>query len=375
MDSTIPAGASSTVHVDGDKFIVGFLDGSAFTSPNVLSPAQESAGLDGDLPLPPPGPPEFEGIRCLDEAAFRHFRPLLAASQTYASYSGCRFRPRSFDGISPRGNRVMSARDVGSPRSGTALLASSASQRGNVHWEAPFSEPTVSSQRARDSGPRLAAKIYAAPTVREFAARVLAGEAGLVEEVDRAFRIVMVESVRNAMMGMFKALDMFPPRIPPTGIDDEDCAYEDVTAPLPIIAQRLYNDEARRLTDTTGGPGRLEKRASTAAFVVDFAEVIGVQLPPIPETQHCMLKEFSERASDFARYRSQEAQSHARNAFLQSLGVSAAANALRSEVNTIWAQNRESMLLLAGAAFAGAAGLAVTAYMNSRERDQSCKGS
>ena len=31
---------------------------------------------------------------------------------------------------------------------------------------------------------------------------------------------------------------------------EDDCAYEDVSAPLPEIAQRLYNDHLRRRSDT-----------------------------------------------------------------------------------------------------------------------------
>merc|ERR1719469_1823240 len=93
------------------------------------------------------------------------------------------------------------------------------------------------------------------------------------------------------MAGMFQALEMFPPSPAPKDIDDEDCAHEDTSAPLPAIAQRLYNEKARRVSDPNGA-GRLEKRARTAAFIVGFA------LPPIPDTQRDMLQELSSRVAE-----------------------------------------------------------------------------
>jgi len=84
----------------------------------------------------------------LDEAAFQHFAPLLAASQRYAKLSGFRFRSASFDGISHD--------DCDCPHA---------------------DEPVVSSPRCHHSGlPRLAAKMQAAPAVNDFKARLRAGD-------------------------------------------------------------------------------------------------------------------------------------------------------------------------------------------------------
>merc|ERR1719436_624537 len=103
------------------------------------------------------------------------------------------------------------------------------------------------------------------------------------------------------MMGMFQTLDLFPPNPPPTDVGDDDCAYEDVSAPLPMVAQRLYNDQARRVCGPLEGVGRLHRRAMTAAFIVDFAEVSGFKLPAIPETQQSMLREISARVNEEAK--------------------------------------------------------------------------
>jgi len=144
----------------------------------------------------------------LDETSFQHFAPLLAASQCYAKLSGCRFRSASFDGIPHDCN-----------------------------------EPVVGgSARYHDSGPRLAAKVQAAPAVNDFKVRLRAGDLGLIKEMEHAHSIVMRESGRNVMISTFKALDIFPPAELASHVDNGDCNYEDMSAPLPLIAQRLYSD-------------------------------------------------------------------------------------------------------------------------------------
>ena len=45
------------------------------------------------------------------------------------------------------------------------------------------------------------------------------------EELKHAFSIVMAESVRNAMVAMFKAMTMFPPTPPPGNVFEDDCAF------------------------------------------------------------------------------------------------------------------------------------------------------
>jgi len=194
----------------------------------------------------------------------------------------------------------------------------------------------------------------------------------LWKKMERAHRIVMSESVRNAMIGMFQALEMFPPAPPPAGIEDDDCAFEDVSAPLPVIAQRLYNDQARRLSDTTGGPGRLERRAMTAAFIIDFTDEVGVKLPPMPETQASMLKEFVERTNEFAEQKpgSDKKRHRAREAFLGALelGGGSVGRGLKHEADQWWSEHwKDVAWTVAGAIAVGAAAVA-TAALSGRGR-------
>mmetsp|Transcript_195 Transcript_195/g.742 ORF Transcript_195/g.742 Transcript_195/m.742 type:complete len:303 (+) Transcript_195:82-990(+) len=269
---------------------------------------------------------------CLDEGLFRHFAPLLRVSQPYASQSGCRFRHASFDGLADIGTSCTSE-DVQRPR--------------------------------RVASPRLAAKLGAAPAVSAFAARLREGEEGLVEEVERAHRVVMAESVRNAMKGMFQSMEMFPPKTPPPEVYDTDCTFEDVYAPLLVVAQRLYNDEVRRLMD---GSQRLYRRAVTAAFLVDFAECAGMALPPVPETYMSMLQEVSTRVADELERSGADraAQQGARTAFLQGLGRGAASDALRQEVKKWWAGRWPSVLLASAVGTAALLGARAMAAQRGR---------
>lgn len=206
----------------------------------------------------------------LDEDSFRHFAPLLRASQDYSRHSGFRFRRKSFDMSSITGE-----------------LQGDSSGSGAGCLEA-----------------REAAKLRAAPAVHAFAERLRAKEPRLLEELERAFRVVMAESVRNSMLGTCKEMGMFPPHPPPAGVEAGDCAFEDVSAPLAVIAQRLFNDQLRReaRVDTDAADGHLgcmlQRRVMTAAYLVDFASEIGVPLPPMSETCQTMLQEFAVSASN-----------------------------------------------------------------------------
>lgn len=164
--------------------------------------------------------------RPLDEESFRNFAPFLRASQAYSERSGFRFRIDSFQS------------------DGNSCEARTGSE----------------------------AKLRAAPAVHEFAERLRAQDVALMEELERSYRLIMTESVRNSMIGTCQQLDVFPPLLGSVDVDSEDCAYEDVSEPLLVIAQRLYNDQARRKTPVGA---RLERRATTAAYIVDFAAEIG----------------------------------------------------------------------------------------------------
>lgn len=217
----------------------------------------------------------------LDESSFRHFAPLLHASQEYALHTGCRFRVGNDNGIDN-----LAAFD------GIDNLAAALAEVAGCSIEGDPSIPPTGSQ--------LAAKVHAMPTIKKFAERLKTGEPELLEEVDKAFRIIVAESARNMMIATVKGLGLFPPSPAPAGISEEDCCFEDASAPMPVIAQRLYNDYVRRERDECSHKRRLQRRSLTAAFLVDFAYEAGVTLPTIPETYQTLLQEFASRNSDFS---------------------------------------------------------------------------
>jgi len=221
-------------------------------------------------------PPMSATIGGFDLESFRHFSPLLKASQNYASQSGFRFRSGSFDGLDDLANTLSK---VTGPAAETGHIAKALEQDAN-------------------SGSRLAAKINAAPAIKNFGERLVRREPELVEELEKAFRIVVAESARNMMVATVKGLGLFPPQPPIEGVDADDCSYEDASAPLPVIAQRLFNDQSRRQRDE-GGSGMLQqRRAMTAAFLVDFAHHAGATLPESPDTYQFLLQEFAARNAE-----------------------------------------------------------------------------
>lgn len=223
----------------------------------------------------------------LDQEVFRNFWPLLDESRDYARLSGCRFRSRSFDGID--GSEPQRAEAQGR----TAVVSAA------THPNSDDTDNCLTAARAR-----------AAPAVNRFARRLRAGEAGLLEELDKAFRIVMAESVRSAMVATCQVLELWPPSPAPCDIESDDCAFEDVSATIPVIAQRLYNDERRRerLTPHKGDADPLRRRAMMASFIVEFAGAAGVPLPELPETYNMMLQDFKMQALEWEQTQSRQSQ-------------------------------------------------------------------
>lgn len=180
--------------------------------------------------------------------------------------SGCRFRSNSFDGLE----------------------------------EMPQSVDKTSS---REEAARRAAKLHAVPTVREFAKRLQSGEQALVEELEKAFRMQLAEGTRNSMVSTCQALDLWPPATHLADIAPDDRGFEDASAALPVIAQRLYNDEMHRedIAARTRRMDPVRRRALMAAFIVDFATVHDIPLPIVPETYTMMLADFGESVSAWER--------------------------------------------------------------------------
>jgi len=187
------------------------------------------------------------GQNPLDETYFPSFAPLVSASQEYAKLSGCRFMIKAFRGIECRPDNCI---------------------------------PIVSEDRAGDAGPLLSAKLHAASQVYKFADLLQNGDAELHDDLHRAFDLVIKESARNSMIASCKAADFFPPPCLDNGVDSEDCSWDAVSSTsVAVIAQRLYNDESRRLQNTVDGRNLELVRAKTASFIVDFAAEVGVVLP------------------------------------------------------------------------------------------------
>eukprot|EP00928_Gymnodinium_smaydae_P036011 TRINITY_DN25241_c0_g1_i1.p1 TRINITY_DN25241_c0_g1~~TRINITY_DN25241_c0_g1_i1.p1 ORF type:complete len:367 (-),score=67.74 TRINITY_DN25241_c0_g1_i1:227-1327(-) len=195
----------------------------------------------------------------LNEYAFPSFKPLLAACQEYASQSNGRFLGSSFDDEEYDECEGVNTSRFGDLTGGRAAVAA----------------------------------------VRCFSRRMKAGDPELEKEIQFAFHIVIAESVRSAMVAAFKELDLWPPLPTPAGVREEDTCFDDLSAPIRVIAQRAWNDEARRKWDAAigggGGVGYARQRAVTASFLVDFAYENGAVLPPPMAEPMALLSEFCAR--------------------------------------------------------------------------------
>mmetsp|Transcript_11154 Transcript_11154/g.30825 ORF Transcript_11154/g.30825 Transcript_11154/m.30825 type:complete len:590 (-) Transcript_11154:232-2001(-) len=199
-------------------------------------------------------PSLFGDASCLDEKSFPQFAPLLAATQDYAAATGSRFRASS--------------------------------------WDVPV--PADSPDACRYD-PEIFTN--ARPLVREFAERLLSGDRGLHEELQRASCLVMVECVRNGVVATCRRLEVWPPWQTRVKVDPDDCSYEDMSAPLDVIAQRAFNDEARR--QNLDADVSLARRALTASYLVDFAHEVGAKLPKVSPTFAEMFAALDTRAAEW----------------------------------------------------------------------------
>jgi hypothetical protein len=205
----------------------------------------------------------------LDEDAFPAFSELLAASQAYADFSGCRFHKDNFRGVlefSP-----------------ATLVTTAAEQDISDHL--------------------LVAKLRAAPVMLRFAKRLEHGDVTLAEELERASHIVTAESLHNSMCATFKELELWPPSPAPAGISDDDCAYLDLSAPMPVIAQRAYNEKVQRLYDVVGSIECKRRVAETASFLLDFSQEVSSVAPKASFEDQQRLARFTEAAAEYRAQR------------------------------------------------------------------------
>jgi len=142
--------------------------------------------------------------------------------------------------------------------------------------------------------------------VLDFTQRLVSGDPFLLEELDVASRIVLSETVRNSMIATLRRLEIWPPPSEWHDVDEFDCSYEDTHSSLPVIAQRIYNDEQRRQSESGLLGARMARRAITASFLVDFASESGIAQQEMPQTHAWMLQEFQDRVQEWEDLQSSE---------------------------------------------------------------------
>lgn len=136
----------------------------------------------------------------------------------------------------------------------------------------------------------------AQPVIDVYRQRLLRGEEELLNGIDGAVQLVMKEAVREGIVATCRELKMWPPSPAPRGVDSNDCAYETTSSPLPVIAQRAYNDEQRRLREAAASSQA--RHSVTASFLADFAGEIGVS--KVSESHGELLREFMVRVEEWS---------------------------------------------------------------------------
>jgi hypothetical protein len=258
----------------------------------------------------------------LEVEAFPAFRPLLEACKEYAAISGGRFLSSDFRSEDADGR------------------------------PAPAETRHAVSPACKDTALAFEVALQEAQAVNDTAS-------GLLQEVREAYRLCMSESVRNGMKATLSQLHLWPPAPELLGdvtVDENDCAYEDMSNSLPVIAQQCFNDEQRRMQGRHAS--EISRRTVTASFLVDFAVAAGMQLTTMPETQRIMLEEFTRHVEEWTRGQAL-ATSRARAAFLNGLGFNPAADVARSKVAEWWKDNWQSVAWTGAAVGAIALGMAM----------------
>jgi len=136
--------------------------------------------------------------------------------------------------------------------------------------------------------------------VTRWDSNLLEAEHGLVLDLDRAFQTVNEESVRSAMVGACKELGLFESHAEVEDyLSSHECDWENVSVSLPLIAQRLFEDDSRRRSKDANNERTQQRLLATATFLVDFADQAGVSLPQMSETHRKRLKSFRKRVKEW----------------------------------------------------------------------------
>ena len=114
----------------------------------------------------------------------------------------------------------------------------------------------------------------------------------LLSEFRRCQELVAQEAVHNSMVATCRALGLWQEGAPV----DEDCAWQDCSQPLEVVARRLQNHAAQ--VDAAGLTEKLSRRTRQASFVVEFGLEHG--LPPLKDaTSEATLTDFLERIKEW----------------------------------------------------------------------------
>lgn len=235
------------------------------------------------------GPPMF------DFETFPHFNPLLEACTPFARQTGCRY---------------------------TIALAQDIRGDGSEHDES---------------------RLAAAPMISEFAARLKAPTKGIIEDFSRAEKIVMREAVFKSLCSTCQSVDLWPPTS--TKILPDDRAYEDTTAPLEDVAQRLYNFVQWRKSE--GQQEVHQRRALAASFVLEFGLEHGLEKGEPDEDSERMLMQFLEQVRDYGE---REEMDELKPSFDDELPLS-----VREQAEQWWQANWRGVAVGVGVVAAGAA--------------------
>jgi len=125
-----------------------------------------------------------------------------------------------------------------------------------------------------------ASKLNAMPMVLDWGERVQAARgkrSALIEEFEYCQHLNTSEAVLNSMHAMCRALGFDDDVL--HAHNDNSCAYQDVTQPLPVIAKRLLNH--RKALDAATDE-RSRHRSLQASFIVEFGLAHG-----LPEQLSC----------------------------------------------------------------------------------------
>ena len=144
--------------------------------------------------------------------------------------------------------------------------------------------------------PNYAAQARALPMALDYGDRVKGiqcfADQPLLSEFRRCQGLVAQAAVHNSMVATCRALGLWQEGAPV----DEDCAWQDCSQPIEVVARRLQNHAAQ--VEAAGLTEKLARRTRQASFVVEFGLEHG--LPSLRDaTSEATLRDFLERIKEW----------------------------------------------------------------------------